>query len=80
MAIKPDAQDFIIKEQIVEDLVTGLTLQFVYMPDSDAPYRLKISGDLPYGNREILFDKNGKEAGSGTSLVGSSPASWISEV
>lgn len=37
-------------------------------------------GDEPYGNREILFDRNGKEAGSGTLLKSVRPASWLREV
>lgn len=80
MAVKPGAGEFRVKEQIIEDLPSGLTFQFVHMPDSDAPYRLRITGDLPFGNREILFGKNGEEAGSGTALVDACPATWIREV
>lgn len=80
MAVKPNAQYFKIKEQIVEDLATGLTFQFSYMPETDAPFRLKIFGDLPYGNREILFDREGNEAGSGTLIARTCPPSWIKAV
>lgn len=80
MALKPNALVCAIKEQIIEDPVTGLVLQFEMKPGSDAPYRLRIFGDLPYGNREILFDKNGKEAGAGTLLSGSCRPTWIREV
>ena len=42
MAVKPNAQDWTIKEQIIEDPVTGLTFQFSIAKGSDAPMRLKI--------------------------------------
>lgn len=81
MAIKDDAQHWAIKEQIVEDEATGLTFQFeVVSDDEDAPFRLRIYGDLPFGNREIMFDRNGKKAGSGTALTGLSKASWLTKV
>lgn len=38
MGLKDDAQDWTIKEQILEDKPTGLTLQFEFVPDDhDAP-------------------------------------------
>ncbi len=36
MAIKPDASNLKIKEQIIEDPVTGLVFQFVVVPGSNA--------------------------------------------
>jgi hypothetical protein len=80
MTIKPHAGQFIIREQIIEDPVSGITFQFIHMPGSDAPYRLKIFGNIPHGNREILFDDEGKEAGAGIALSDSCPPSWIREV
>ncbi len=81
MALKPNGGMWVIREQIIEDRASGLTLQFVHMPQSDAPYRLRIHGEgLPFGNREILFDENGVEAGAGTALVNSCRPSWLREV
>ena len=80
MAVKPNGVMCAIREQVIEDPVTGLTLQFVHMPGSDAPVRLKIFGDLPFGNREILFNENGVEAGAGTALNGSCRPGWLREV
>lgn len=80
MALKPNGAMCTIREQIIEDPVSGLTLQFVLAPDSTAPVRLVISGDFPYGNREILFDRNGIEAGAGTSVAGSCRPSWLKKV
>jgi hypothetical protein len=77
MGIKQDARDWTIKEQIVEDEASGLTIQFEVVPDSTARYRLRIFGDLPFGNREILFDAGGKEAGSGTALAGLCKPTWL---
>lgn len=76
MAIKPEAKDWTVKEQIIEDLVTGLTFQFEIDEESTAPMRLKIYGKFPFGNREIIFDKNGEEAGSGSLVSGHCRPSW----
>ena len=60
-----------IQEQVIEDLVTGLTFTFNVAPESEvATYRMRITGDIPFGNRDIYFDKNGVLAGMGTSVVG----------
>jgi hypothetical protein len=80
MAIKPDGRICAIREQIIEDPVSGLTFQFECKPDSDAPVRLRIFGNLPHGNRELLFDQDGKEAGAGTALTGACRPSWLKEV
>ena len=80
MGLKDDACEWTIREQIVEDLPSGLTFQFEVVPDSTARYRLCIFGDLPFGNREILFDVNGKEAGSGTALAGLCKPTWLTKV
>ncbi len=77
MSLKPDGGTWSIKEQIVEDPATGLTLQFEVVPDSDAPFQLRIFGEaLPFGNREILFGQSGKEAGGGTLLSGLCRPTW----
>lgn len=80
MAMKPNGNTWSIKEQVIEDLPTGLTFQFETMPGSDAPFRLRIFGDLPFGNREILFNAQGEEAGSGTFLSGHCRPSWLTSV
>ena len=80
MALKPNGGVCSIREQIIEDPVSGLTLQFIHMPGSDAPYRLHIFGLLPFGTREILFDADGKESGAGTALTDSCRPNWIREV
>jgi hypothetical protein len=79
MAIKPDGDVCVIREQIINDLVTDLTFQFETVDDGTA--RLRIYGDaLPLGNREIIFDKDGKETASGTAMTGLCRASWLKEV
>ena len=80
MAVKPNGNLCMIREQIIEDPVSGLTFQFIHKPGSDAPYRLVIFGNIPYGNREILFDVNGEEAGAGLALTESCPPTWIKKV
>jgi hypothetical protein len=80
MSVKPDAKQWAVQEQIVEDQTTGLTFQFEVMEGSDAPFRLRIFGKVPFGNREILFDKNGEEAGGGTLLAGLCRPAWLQKV
>lgn len=78
MPIKPNGNVCRVREQIVEDDASGLILQFEC---ANGRTRLVIAGaSLPYGNREILFDDDGREAAAGT-LVGSyRRPSWLKEV
>jgi hypothetical protein len=79
MPIKTDAKKWIVLEQIVEDPATGLTFQFEVTPDGEP--RLRLFGEkLPFGNREIHFDRIGMEAGSSTVTSGSTGPSWSNEV
>jgi hypothetical protein len=67
MPLKPKGELCRVREQIIEDSASGLTLQFEC---DDGRLRLVIAGaSLKMGNREILFDEQGREAGAGT-LVG----------
>ena len=78
MGLARDGKAWTIKEQIIEDLATGLTLEFEVVPeDLEAPFRLKILGDLPFGNREIMFGRDGKEACSGMVLSGLCRPTWL---
>jgi hypothetical protein len=78
MAVKPNAKLWTIREQIIEDPVSGLTFQFEVMPEGDA--RLRIFGNLPFGNREFIFDDKGHEAGAGVALTDFCRPSWLREV
>ena len=75
MALKPSGGICQIKEQIIEDAVSGLTFQFERHDDGTS--RLRVYGDLPFGNREIYFDAEGKEGGAGTALSGLCRPSWL---
>jgi len=78
MALKPNGGVCGIREQIVEDIATGLILQFEC---SNGRTRLVIAGpDLPFGNREIHFDSDGREAGAGTLLGEFRRPSWLKEI
>lgn len=78
MPIKPNGASCSIREQIIEDAASGLTLLFEC--DNGRP-RLVIAGrNLPYGNREILFDEQGKEAGAGTLVGNFRRPSWLKRV
>jgi hypothetical protein len=78
MPTKPNGALCAIREQIVEDLTSGLTLQFECV---DGRTRLIISGrSLPFGNREILFDAEGREAAAGTLLGEYRKPSWLKKL
>ena len=77
MAVKPNGRACTIQEQIIEDPVSGLSFQFLIVDGTSAPVRLRISGNIPNGNREFVFDDTGVMTGAGTSLVGSCRPSWL---
>ena len=56
MPIKPLARLCHVREQIIEDLPSGLTLQF---EASEGGVRLTIAGKALPANREIVFDAEG---------------------
>jgi len=67
MSLLPNSKTLNIKEQIIDDLVSGLTLVFRITPSGEA--RLHLLGDnLPLGNRDFQFDRSGELAGTGVSL------------
>jgi hypothetical protein len=79
MALKPDGCVCPIREQIIDDPVTGLTIQFEVVDDGSA--RVRLVGDaLPFGNREFAFDADGREVGAGVSVAGACRPSWLREV
>ena len=54
-----------IREQVIEDFTTGLRIEFKVKDDGES--QLRLSGTiLPFGNRELLFDKDGEYVGAGT--------------
>ena len=64
MPLKPNGTLCHVREQIIEDAASGLTLQFEC---NDGPLRLVLAGrPLTLGNREILFDEQGREVAAGT--------------
>jgi hypothetical protein len=78
MPVKPNGTLCAIKEQIVEDLASGLILQFEC---SNGHTRLVIAGRaLPFGNREIIFDSDGREAAAGTLVGEFRRPSWLKGV
>jgi len=82
MALKPDGQVWMVREQIIEDPVSGLTIQFEVVETGfdDGRFRLRLFGDLPYGNREFIFDASGSEVGAGVALADLCRPSWLREV
>ena len=78
MPVKPNGNLCSVREQIVEDVASGLVLQFECV---DGRLRLVIAGEkLPFGNREILFDAEGRESAAGTLLGQFRKPSWLKRV
>lgn len=78
MPLKPNGALCQIREQIIEDRASGLTLQFEC---DDGRLRLVIAGEhMRVGNREILFDHQGREAGAGTLVGEFRKPSWLKGV
>jgi hypothetical protein len=63
-----------VEEQIVEDPASGLTFQFEVLPNGHCA--LRVFGNLPFGNRELIFDSTGRKAGAGTALQGPNLPTW----
>lgn len=87
MAVKPNAKICRIKEQIVEDPMTGLTLRFEYrephpkIEGGKESVKLTIYGDiLPFGNRDLIFNADGVQSAAGTAVRGKCSPSWLREV
>jgi hypothetical protein len=84
MAVKPNAKLVRIKEQIIDDPASGLTLMFSACPGpytDSIRYRLRICGDaLRFGNREFLFTGDGELGATGCATGGVCETSWIREV
>ena len=78
MPLKPNGALCRVREQIIEDTPSGLTLQFEC---DDGRLRLVIAGKaLTLGNREILFDDEGREAAAGTLVGEFRRPNWLKKV
>jgi hypothetical protein len=65
--IKRNGKTCKIKEQFIDDKVTGLMLIFRVTPNGEA--RLHLLGDsLPFGNRDFQFSRDGELVGTGTGV------------
>jgi hypothetical protein len=75
-------QKWTVAQQIIQDLPTGLTIQFETITnDPEAPYRLRIyGGNLPNGNREILFNEQGTMIAAGTALTAHCKPTWLTQI
>ncbi len=65
--LKQNAKTLHIKEQYIDDLATELTLIFRVTSDGEAYLQL-LGDNLPFGNRDFQFDKDGELAGTGTGV------------
>jgi hypothetical protein len=77
-SVKPGGKLCHIREQILRDRVSGLTLQFEV--DTEGNSRVRLFGRLPFGNREFIFDGNGNDLGAGTCVRGLTRPGWLTDV
>ena len=78
MPCKPNGALCRVREQIIEDAPSGLILQFEC---DDGRLRLVIAGRaMSIGNREILFDQEGREAAAGTLIGEYRRPNWLKSV
>lgn len=78
MPLKPNGSRCCVREQIIEDMASGLILQFEC---NDGRTRLVIAGNhLSPGQREILFDAEGRAVGAGTVVGDYRRPSWLKPV
>jgi hypothetical protein len=76
--LKTDGKMCQIREQILRDEVTGLTLQFEV--DDLGRTRLRLYGDsLLFGNRQFGFE-NGEMTFAATQTVGKCKPAWLTDV
>jgi hypothetical protein len=62
-----------LQEQILNDAgVTGIILTIWRTANGEA--RIRLTGDLPFSNREFQFDAEGRLVGTGTSVGESCPS------
>lgn len=86
MPAKPNGRKANICEQIITDPTTGLTVQFEVKKGIqggqvvDETVMRLMGESLPFGNREIVFDENGKETAAGTAARGLCRPSWMTDV
>lgn len=78
MALKQSGGVCQIREQIIEDPISGLTLQFERWDDGTSVLRLY--GKLPFGNREFIFNSDGSEGGAGTALGEVCRPNWLRQI
>ena len=78
MAEKPNGLVGAIKEQIIDDPVSEVTLQFCV--DANGYTKLIVLGDFPMGNREYLFYPDGSYMGAGTQLAQCPAPNWLTVV
>ena len=69
--LKTSDSPLVIKQQIIKDLPTGLTIIFEVVSSGEGRMRL-CGSTLPFGNRDFQFDSNGELVGTGTGLAGCS--------
>jgi len=67
--------DWRVKDQLIDDDVSGLTLRFEVLPSGEPVLRL-YGAILPHGNRLIRFSHAGDFEHMATSVLGTERPNW----
>lgn len=76
MAVKPNGRLLVIREQIIEDAASGLTLQFEVRDNGHSV--LKVFGPMCREHREIVFEHSGGVGTTDTVADQTLRPSWLS--
>lgn len=64
-----------VKDQLIDDDVSGLTMRFEVLPSGEPVLRL-YGAILPHGNRLIRFSRAGEFQHMATSVLGTERPNW----
>ena len=67
--------EWCVKDQLIDDDVSGLTLRFETLPTGEPVLRL-YGAILPHGNRVIRFSQAGEVKHLATSVLGTERPNW----
>jgi hypothetical protein len=67
-----------IKQQLIDDDVSGLTFRFEVLPSGEQVLRI-YGATLPHGNRLIRFSSSGELVQLATSVLGTERPNWPHE-
>lgn len=75
MGLAQATAQWIVREQLIDDDVSGLALKFEFTATGDPVLRI-FGAYLPHGNREVRFTPDGRVKYMATSVLGIERPNW----